>query len=246
MNARGPSWGRPFSPLGCWQHVGAKAVQQSLRQLFGRWGMPQRLRVDNGFPWGATGGLPTELALWLIGLGVGVIWNPPRRPQSNGVIERFQGVGKNWGEPHTCADADELQRRMDDLDRLQREEYPYCQEASRIDVYPELKHSGRRYEEAKEQEQWSLTRVLEYLASNTLTRKVDAGGRVSIYDRSRWVGKKHAGKTVYITLDPEDKYWVIEEDKGVVLQRKPAGELTAEAIRTLSVARPRGSESGQT
>jgi hypothetical protein len=208
--------------------------------------MPQGLRVDNGFPWGATGGLPTELALWLIGLGVGPIWNPPRRPQDNGVVERSQGVGKNWGEPRTCEDAPELQRRMDDLDRLQREEYPYRDEESRLEAYPQLRHSGRRYEEAKEGEQWSLTRVLEYLAVNAVRRKVDAGGKVSIYDRGRWVGKKHAGKTVHITLDPEDKYWVIEDDEGVVLQRKEAGELTAEAIRNLSVARPRSGETGQT
>ena len=238
--------GRPFSPLGCWQHVGAAAVQRYLRHLFEVWGLPVSLRVDNGFPWGATGGLPTELALWLLGLGVGVIWNPPRHPQSNGVIERFQGVGKSWGEPHTCEDADELQRRMDDLDELQRAEYPYREEESRLQTHPELKHSGRQYEEAKEKEQWSLLRVLEYLSGNTVTRKVDGSGKVSIYDRGRWVGKKHVGKTVYITLDPEDQHWVIENDKGVLLQRRTADELSAEAIRSLSVARSRGTKNGQT
>ena len=46
--------------------------------------------------------LPTDLALWLIGSGVEIIWNPPRRPQDNGVVEHSQGTGKRWAEPATC------------------------------------------------------------------------------------------------------------------------------------------------
>jgi hypothetical protein len=73
---------------------------------------------------GSAGDLPTELALWLFGLGVEVIWNPPRRPQDNGVVERSQGTGKRWSEPPTCDGPAELQRRIDDLDEIQRAEYP--------------------------------------------------------------------------------------------------------------------------
>jgi hypothetical protein len=40
-------------------------------------------------PWGSSGDLPTDLACWLTGLGVGLLTNPPRRPQANGVIERL-------------------------------------------------------------------------------------------------------------------------------------------------------------
>jgi hypothetical protein len=36
-----------------------------LRDAFARWGLPAQLRVDNGTPWGATGGLPPALVLWL-------------------------------------------------------------------------------------------------------------------------------------------------------------------------------------
>jgi hypothetical protein len=95
--------------------VPAADVQAALRRAFARWGRPQALRVDNGTPWGATGGLPTERALWLLGLGVRVLCNPPRRPQRNGVVERSQGVGQRWGEPHSCASAAaaELQARLD-------------------------------------------------------------------------------------------------------------------------------------
>jgi transposase InsO family protein len=95
-----------------------------LRTLFARRGLPKRLRVDNGAPWGGWSDLPTALALWLAGVGVGVVWNPPRRPQDNGVVERSQRTGKAWAEPQRCDDVEELQRRLDEVDGIQREAYP--------------------------------------------------------------------------------------------------------------------------
>ena len=111
MNAAAPSWRRRFSPLAYWNTVPASQVQAVLRQVFRRWGRPRRLRLDNGIPWGAMVDLPSELTLWLLGLEIGITFNPPRRPQDNGVIERSQGTGKRWAEPGACANAAELQRR---------------------------------------------------------------------------------------------------------------------------------------
>src|SRR5436309_809815 len=104
-----------------WPKVDRHAIQDELRRAFAAWGLPGRLRVDNGFPWASTGEFPTEMALWLIGLGVEVVWIAPGCPQHNGVVERAQGTGQNWAEPPTCRSAAELQRRCDRLDRLQRE-----------------------------------------------------------------------------------------------------------------------------
>jgi transposase InsO family protein len=75
-------------------------VQTVLRNTFKRWGRPLRFRVDNGVPWGSSGDLPPDLVLWLLGLGVETVTNPPRRPQDNGVVERSQGpasAGLNLG-----------------------------------------------------------------------------------------------------------------------------------------------------
>lgn len=80
--------------------------------------------MDSGTPWGASGGLPTGLALWLAGLGVRVAHSAPRRPQDNGVVERSQGTQKRWAEPSRCGSAAELQGRCDEADRRQRERSP--------------------------------------------------------------------------------------------------------------------------
>src|SRR5213080_4225302 len=112
-----------FSPQGHFNQVPLSLVQRQLRLALGRWGLPQTLKVDNGSPWGSWSDLPTDLALWLIGLGVNMHWNTPNRPQENGVIERSQGTAKCWAEPSACASAAQLQKQLDYMDRIQREIY---------------------------------------------------------------------------------------------------------------------------
>ena len=73
--------GPTSSPQGHLNEVPPREVQQRLRRAFTRGGRPERLRIDNGAPWGSAGD-PTDLALWLIGLGVAMDWNPPRPPQA--------------------------------------------------------------------------------------------------------------------------------------------------------------------
>ena len=72
-------------------------------------------------------------------------WNPPRRPPDNSVIERSQGTAQRWAEPLACADVTELQHRWEEMDDIQRGEYPSVQGRSRLEALPPLAHSGRVY-----------------------------------------------------------------------------------------------------
>ena len=114
--------------------------------------------MDNGVPWGSRGDLPTDLALWLIGLDVGVACNPPRRPQDNGVVERSQGMAKRWGEPQGCDSPEELQRRLEEMDAIRRQEYPSVGGRSRLEAFPHLAHSGRAYSPEWEATNWRRSR----------------------------------------------------------------------------------------
>src|SRR5512135_2563828 len=114
--------------------------------VFQRWGPPDRLRVDNGHPWGAPNDLPTGLALWLIGWGVKMIWNKPHCPQRNGVVERSQGVTQQWVEPQMLADSTQLQARLDWAVRIQRELSPAVAGQSRLAAFPALATPRRRYQ----------------------------------------------------------------------------------------------------
>lgn len=65
-------------------------VQQQLTQTFYRYGLPDALFVDNGPPWGdGSQSRWTGLRVWLLKLGIDVIYARPMHPQSRGKNERF-------------------------------------------------------------------------------------------------------------------------------------------------------------
>jgi transposase InsO family protein len=66
-------------------------VQQKLTQIFRHFGLPARLNLDNGAPWGSprNPGELSELSIWLVRLGIRVSFSRPRHPQTNGKLERF-------------------------------------------------------------------------------------------------------------------------------------------------------------
>ena len=205
--------------------------------MFGRWGRPKRIRVDNGEPWGSWSDLPPELAMWLIGLGVDMVWIPPRTPQNNGVVERSQGTAQRWAEPEACASPGELQRHLETMDRIQREVYPFRDQRSRWDTFPRLAHSGREYSRLWEKENWDIERVFSHLAGYALPRYVDKAGRVSLYGWAHYVGNLHVRKMVYVTFDPQSTEWMFADETGRQLNKQLAREITQRRIVSLRVSR---------
>ena len=197
------------------------------------------MRVDNGVPWGNWNDLPTPFALWVLGVGVTWHWNDPGCPQQNPKIERSQGTGKRWGEPGRCGTAAELQAQLDEADQIQREVYPHHGGRTRWQLFPGLRHSGRRYSEAWERRRWDLGCVEEHLAEYVGIRRVSATGHVTIYDHGRYVGTQYRGQDVQVQYDPSAHGWLIADKEGRELRRHPAPEISREQIHKLTFRRPR-------
>jgi hypothetical protein len=235
MNAAARRSPPRFSPLGRWNQVSPGDVRTQLRRAFARWGLPARFRVDNGWPWGSRGDWPTELALWLIGLGVGMIWNTPRRPQENGVVERSQRTARCWCEPATCASPEELESRLQRMDQLHREVYPVRNRQSRLALYPGLAHSGRPYTQEGEARLWQWPRVTADLAGRVVMRRVSRNGMVSLYNHDHYVGNAHRNKDVYVTFDPQTNEWGFADAQGRELRHKQAQQITPERVMALDI-----------
>lgn len=68
----------------------SSTVQGHLTTTFQRYGLPEAFFVDNGTPWGdSSGSRWTKLRVWLLKLGVPVIYSRPYHPQGRGKNERF-------------------------------------------------------------------------------------------------------------------------------------------------------------
>ncbi len=70
-----------------------RIAQQEFRRIFREYGLPRRIRCDNGVPFGGGGptGL-TRLSAWWVKLGIAVEFTTPGRPCENGAHEQFHRV----------------------------------------------------------------------------------------------------------------------------------------------------------
>ena len=230
---------RRFPPLGLWSLVGPARTRQALRDLFTDGGLPAGLRVANGVPWGAPGDLPSELALWLIGLGVRGHHNRPRCCQENGKVERSHGVLGTWAEPAKCADAAALQTALTAACRFQRETYPALRGQTRATAYPALMAGGRSSAPAREATLFDERRVWTDRGSKRWRRRVDKVGRIAVSNRPLGVGKRGKGQMVTRQFDAAQVAWMVRDDAGTELARHAAPELSRERILALDVAHRR-------
>ena len=209
------------------------------RQVFVRWGLPDRVRVDNGYPWGTPRDLPSELALWLIGLGVEPIWNPPGQPTSNPKVERSNGLTQQWGELHTCTDPKQAARVLAWVGRIQRQQYPAIQGRTRTEAFPQLGTPRRVYRRAQEKAIWDLARVDAFLARGCWRRHADRKGTISIYGHCRAVGRAWAHQELVVRFAASSRCWLVSNQNGELVKQFPATELTRERIIALAVSRRR-------
>ncbi len=71
-------------------------VQDHMESTFRRYGLPDTIFVDNGSPWGdASHRHWTGLRVWLLKLGVELIYSRPYHPQGRGKNERFHRTLKD-------------------------------------------------------------------------------------------------------------------------------------------------------
>lgn len=67
-----------------------ETVKAHLSEIFRRYGLPERMLMDNGAPWGDTPeNRYTPLGVWLLLLGVAISHGRPFHPQTQGKDERF-------------------------------------------------------------------------------------------------------------------------------------------------------------
>jgi transposase InsO family protein len=110
MDFKGPqgfNTGSPVGPLSVLddhsryllllRHLGSTrltGVQDSLTETFQSFGMPESMLMDHGIPWwnsASPWGL-TELSIWIMRLGIRLIYSGIRHPQTQGKVERMHGA----------------------------------------------------------------------------------------------------------------------------------------------------------
>ena len=102
-------------------------VQGRLTEGFQRYGLPYRMTMDNGPPWGSDADHPyTPLTVWLIHLGIKVGHSRPYHPQTQGKDERFhRSLKAEVLQGQVFRDLAHCQRRFDEWRDIYNLERPH-------------------------------------------------------------------------------------------------------------------------
>ena len=192
-------------------------VQTALRCVFRRYGLPDRMLMDNGSPWGDSAEQPwTVFGAWLLHLGIGVSHGRPRHPQTQGKDERFHRTlngevigSRPWRDLAHCAEEFEAWRHVYNAERP-HEALGLATPASRYRV------SHRAFPE-------SLP-AIDY-GPGAIVRKVQNKGMIWFANRTWPVGKAFVGQPVALRPSAVDgKYHVFfcQQKIAEVDRREPA------------------------
>jgi transposase InsO family protein len=171
-------------------------VRNCLTTLFRRYGLPFAMLMDNGPPWGDTGGgAHTVFSVWLMRLGIRVSHGRPYHPQTQGKEERF----------HRSLKAEVL-------DRNSYADLPACQNA--FDRWRHIYNHNRPHEALGLNPPATRYRPSPRTFTDALppiaygpgdsVRKVDGDGEISFKNRSIRVGKAFRNQPVALRPTSED------------------------------------------
>jgi hypothetical protein len=207
-----------------------------MRLWFVSYGIPRQIQFDHGAPWcSGKSDLPSLFELWLVGLGIDVVWSRVRRPQDNGIVERSHRTLQAWSTPGHSKNLADFQNHLDAAVLLQREHYPDAVSGqTRIERFPEFAQILRPCE--PNEAHWSLALVYERLTKGRWKRKVDKSGRISLYNHNYKLGRGFAGLTVWVRFDRQTADWVCADANGNE-HRCASLEINATRIQQLKLHR---------
>lgn len=172
-------------------------VQSRLTAIFRRYGLPDRILMDNGSPWGDDQDHPyTPLTAWLIRLGIDVSHGRPYHPQTQGKDERFHRTledellkRRTFSDLQSCQHAFDAWRDLYNLERP-HQALGLATPASRYQISPRA---------------FPQTLPLIEYAPDDLVRKVQTKGKISFRGKVFKIGKAFKGYPVALrpTVQPE-------------------------------------------
>jgi len=170
-----------------------ETVQSRLTTLFQHYGLPERMLMDNGSPWGDGAGTAfTRLTVWLLRLGVAVSHGRPYHPQTQGKDERLHRSLKT--ELLSRVDLPDWPRCQAHFDRWRQ-----CYNHERPHDALDLAVPASRYQPSDR----PFPEVLPALVypPGDHVRKVDASGKISFRKWPVRVGKAFCGLLVGVRPD---------------------------------------------
>ena len=219
-----------------WRKLEWTEVRGVLRGGFTEWQtMPDSVKTDNelGLAGSPNDPYPSQLTLWLVGLGIKHCFIRPGCPTDQPEIERNHRTLDNFAlDDEALSDTEHLQQALDRERGVHNHLFPSqasdCAGRPPLVAHPELLTPRRYYQPELELALFDLQRVYDYLATFTFERKVSSSAQVSLGRRLYSLGKKLVREkeveTVLARFDANHGQWVFLTEAGEELvRRQPKG-----------------------
>jgi transposase InsO family protein len=176
-------------------------TRERLEMVFRRYGLPLRMLMDNGSPWGDSGGRPfTSFAVWLMRLGIRVSHGRPYHPQTQGKDERFHRTMKaEVLTGRSFADIGACQLAFDTWRHVYNHERPH-QALSYSTPSDRYRPSPRSFPEQLP--------VIQYRPDDTV-RKADQEGDIRFKSRRIRLGRAFRGVPIGLRPASEDSVFSV-------------------------------------
>lgn len=178
-----------------------QSTRERLTAVFRRYGLPDTMLMDNGAPWGDSGGgRYTGFSVWLMRLGVRVAHGRPYHPQTQGKDERFHRTlkaevlaGRHFAQLADCQRAFDRWRHV----------YNYQRPHQALDMAT----PGERYCASSRSFPDTLPSI-EY-GPDDMVRKADTNGDINFKGRRVCLGKPFRGQPIALRPTLEDGVYSI-------------------------------------
>jgi hypothetical protein len=227
----------------CWlgsQHVerlpATEDYQLVLRLAFAEWGLPDRIATDRDsvfYDNTSTSPFPTRMHLWLLALGILLVFGRPGRATDQGMTERSHQL---WAQQvlvgHSFANWEALYWSLRQRRDFLNHHLPCATlgEVPPLVAYPEAKTPRRLYRPEWEAELLDLSRIYAYLAEGRWFRLVSTAGTVSLGNQVYGLGRAWAKQQVEITFDASEQLLVFLSADGEPIKRLAIQGITPEIL----------------
>jgi putative transposase len=174
-------------------------AQKAFRRLFREYGLPERIRCDNGGPFASKGaGGLSRLSVWWMLQGIAVEWITPGHPEQNGVHERMHRTLKADTTQPPASTLGAQQQRFDRWRTEFNQERPH-EGLSMRTPSQDYEPSSRRYT--------GRLQPPRYESAYTV-RRVRSTGQIKWQGRFRFIGESLRGMRVGLKCGNEGRWEV--------------------------------------
>jgi hypothetical protein len=208
----------------------------NIRLAFCEFGLPHKLQVDHAgvfFENNSKSPFPTRFHLWLIGLGIDLIFSRKARPTDQSIVERShqtlsQQLHSNVKfqsllELHAFCDQRRSRLNLNIPSKSTQNKPP-------LSAHPKARFSGNYYQPQLEQSIIKLQRIHSYLQQGMWIRKVNKNKTLFLGNQWYYIKQAKAPSKMLIKFDPQSLSLLFHDDKERLIYEEQIKGITIESI----------------